>query len=343
MINLANSVLNKMIIHRVGNKYNNISSYYSDELSKIDDDSYALFFPSAFSFLEGEFELYDFWHNSKIDLNEMFSFSKEIFIDSTDFVGRSKDIASHLYEQTNAPNINGGDLAICLIEDIQFNEVTLDGIAIIKCESRVPYFNTSQKRQSYSSELFEGINLRKFDKACLILNSGSNFTVISFDKKESTNYWQRDFLSIVPVANEYNFTKDYLDICKEFVTEQLDQEYEVSKTDKIGYLNRSVDFFKHNEQFDEQAFVKQVFGDKDVIKSFKNYKEDYVSERGLELSDEFDISTAAVKKQSRIFKRVLKLDKNFDIHIHGHSELIEKGYDSKVGKSYYKIYFDEET
>jgi hypothetical protein len=50
----------------------------------------------------------------------------------------------------------------------------------------------------------------------------------------------------------------------------------------------------------------------------------------------------AVKKQQRIYKSVLKLDKNFHIYIHGNTDLIEKGVDMD-GRKYYKIYYQEES
>ncbi len=42
-------------------------------------------------------------------------------------------------------------------------------------------------------------------------------------------------------------------------------------------------------------------------------------------------------------RSVLKLDKNFHIYIHGDRELIERGYDEEKGKSFYKVYFEEES
>jgi hypothetical protein len=48
-----------------------------------------------------------------------------------------------------------------------------------------------------------------------------------------------------------------------------------------------------------------------------------------------------VKKQVRGLKSVIRLDRNFDIHIHGNRRLIEQGRDEK-GK-YYKIYYQEES
>jgi len=59
------------------------------------------------------------------------------------------------------------------------------------------------------------------------------------------------------------------------------------------------------------------------------------------MTDNFEISAQAVKKQSKIFKSVLKLDKNFHIYIHGDKELIEKGVE-KDGRKFYKIYYKEE-
>ena len=62
----------------------------------------------------------------------------------------------------------------------------------------------------------------------------------------------------------------------------------------------------------------------------------------LELEDNFKIAVQSVKKQARIFKSVLKLDKNFHVYIHGNRELIERGQDSD-GRKYYKIYYENES
>jgi hypothetical protein len=59
------------------------------------------------------------------------------------------------------------------------------------------------------------------------------------------------------------------------------------------------------------------------------------------LKDNFKISQQAVKKQARVFKSVLKLDRNFHIYIHGDRELIQQGVE-RDGRKYYKIYYNEE-
>jgi len=79
-----------------------------------------------------------------------------------------------------------------------------------------------------------------------------------------------------------------------------------------------------------------------VIESFRKYDQDYRDQNNIEIDDHFTISSHAVKKQARIFKSVLKLDKNFHIYIHGDKDLIERGVDED-GRKYYKLYYKEES
>ena len=72
------------------------------------------------------------------------------------------------------------------------------------------------------------------------------------------------------------------------------------------------------------------------------YKENYEKSREFETPENFDIHLAAVKKQAKSFKSILKLDKNFHIYIHGDKQLIEKGFDEGKSMNYYKVYFREE-
>jgi hypothetical protein len=106
-------------------------------------------------------------------------------------------------------------------------------------------------------------------------------------------------------------------------------------------LNKSVKFFKENDNFDIEEFTNEVMEYSDVIEKFNQFKSHYQEEHELEIADHFTISESAVKKQSRILKSVIKLDKNFHIYIHGDRNLIEQGEDTK-GK-FYKVYYQEEN
>jgi hypothetical protein len=155
-------------------------------------------------------------------------------------------------------------------------------------------------------------------------------------------FWKDSFLQLKPCSDDFHFTKKFLDITRNYVTKQLDEEFEVTKADKIDLLNRSVEYFKTRDNFDKQQFESEVLQDEGMIQSFRKFDTTYREQHDIPETDSFEISPQAVKKQERIFKSVLKLDKNFHIYIHGNRKLIEQGVE-KDGRKFYKIYFEEEN
>lgn len=79
-----------------------------------------------------------------------------------------------------------------------------------------------------------------------------------------------------------------------------------------------------------------------MIESFNTYKSEYDFACELAVLDRFAISEAAVKKQAKSLKSVIKLDKNFHIYVHGDRDLIEQGEDEE-GRKFYKIYYNKES
>jgi hypothetical protein len=133
-----------------------------------------------------------------------------------------------------------------------------------------------------------------------------------------------------------------LTVYKNFISEGVDKDIELTKPEKIDLLNRSIRYFKEKDRFDLDEFNSEVIGHEQGARLFMQYKSDYENRYETGIDEQFDISNAAVKKQARIYKSVLKLDRNFHIYIHGNSELIEKGVDEN-GRKFYKIYYQEES
>ena len=50
-----------------------------------------------------------------------------------------------------------------------------------------------------------------------------------------------------------------------------------------------------------------------------------------------------MKHYTRVFRDVIKLDKNFHIYVHGDNQYIKKGYDEVTGTHYYQLFFKEEN
>jgi hypothetical protein len=292
-------------------------------------------------------EFYNFsFSNGNVNLNANYQFCSSIFDVPSNLLKESVNIAKHLFEQGNHPSIKSGDLFVAL-----FNEVELDGkphevVGIFKSENPQTFIKVNQQGTDFTVDVEHGINISKLDKGCLVFNcekaEGYKVCVVdNTNRGTDAQFWKDEFLQVKPAQDNFHSTKDFLTLCKNFVTKQLPNEFEVDKTQQIDMLNRSINYFKEQDDFDVQDFTQSVIQHPEVIESFNQFKRQYETENEVEFADSFEISDAAVKKQNRVFKSVLKLDKNFHIYIHGDRNLIEKGVD-KDGRKYYKIYFDEE-
>lgn len=346
LLNFSNSKLNQLIVHFVGNK-NNAGGYELSNLivKKNNKETEALlvnYFLSPFK----NTETFKFWHESKIELNPSFSFVSDIFEGNVDFVEISQNIAKHLYECCTHPNIKQGDLFIAELSDCIYGDEVVNAIAIFKSENKDEFLQCFRKGNHYELHRLSGTNLNKVDKAAIVFNTSKNdgyrvCVIDSSNKGYEATYWKENFLKIERCADGYFYTNQFLLITKNFVTKKLEEDFEICKVDKIDLLNRSVEYFKTHESLERNKFEKEVFQETSIIEAFRNYDDNYRQVNRIEISDNFDISTIAVKKQNRVFKNVLKLDKNFHIYIHGNKELIEKGIDVD-GRRFYKIYFENE-
>lgn len=259
---------------------------------------------------------------------------------------QSKNLAIHLYNQSTHPKIKAGEFYVVYFKDCILDGETLDAIGIFKSENKDIFLEIERNNDGFEIDSKKGINIDKLDKGCLIFNTqkenGYLISVVDNINCLDAQYWKNDFLNIKPVKNEFHNTNQFLNMTKEFFTKQISQRSEINKADQIELLNRFINYFKTHERFNKQDFEQVVFNSKKIIESFQEFNEFFQKENKIKLASDFEISNQAVKKHSRAFKRVLKLDKNFHIYIHGNRDLIEQGIDEK-GRKFYKIFYEEEN
>lgn len=337
-------MISKIIVHKVGNRINQESLILSqqpldlaEEMTELLEDFFLKSFKSE--------EQYRFYSETYLVNNTVFGAVSEIFGNPTKFVEEAENIAQHLYDITENPRVQIGELFIVYFEgEENADGHKIDSIGIFKTENKNPFLKIFPQGETFDIEKDYGIGLSKLDKGALIYNSskesGYAVSVVDNNKNGDADYWFENFLKVKQRDDEYFHTQETLSVYKEFITKQLPQEFEVSKADQADFLNKSINFFKEKESFDYEEFTQEVLEDKNVIESFSNFKSDYEQEMQVSISEDFAISEAAVKKQSRGFKSVIKLDKNFHIYVHGDRKMIETGQDEK-GK-YYRLYFEEE-
>lgn len=344
MIEFTTVELSKLTTHQVGNKLRDEGIKFSSQEIAVDTETRNLLLKHFLSPFDG-IEEYNFTHSSELTLNPAYVFIKRIFSNVADFQQNSIDLAKHLYEKSTHPKVNGGELSICLLENCIVNGIQASGIGLFKSEVKDTFLKFEPTDKAFNIVHQKGVNIKKLDKGGIVFNleeeKGYKIFIIDSNKSKETQYWKDEFLNIEPTANNYHFTKNFLSITKDFVTKQLEHS-SVAKPDRIDILNRSVDYFKQNESFEKADFEKIVFKDQQIIDSFREFNEIYNEHKEIQLSDSFEISSQAVKKQSKAFKSVLKLDRNFDIYIHGDRNLIEKGTE-KDGRKFYKIYYQDEA
>ena len=340
--------LQQVIVHKVGNPSRGEDLKLSINPLTLNDDIVrgllTRYFLSAFN----ENELYRFTHLSDVEMNEVYRYVRAIFEDRDSFIQQSALLAQFLYSKSTHVKVKEGELYVVLFDEVPFENEFIRAVGIFKSETKETFLKVFQHGQSWEVIQEEGVNINKLDKGCLIFNTatadGYKVSVVdATNKQNDAQYWVTDFLQVEPYADSYHHTDKYLSLCKNFITNEYPEKFDVSKSDQIDMLNRSMEYFKTKEQFSLQEFATEVIHHQEVVDTFMDYKKNFESSKNFEIEDEFAIHVSAVKKQQRVFKTVLKLDKNFHIYIHGRRDLIEKGVDEMTGKKYYKIYFDEES
>jgi len=350
MISYFEASLAELSIHRIGNKTQDEFYVLSEESLVIKDEQLKnLLLQYFLSPYEKVNEIYRFFHpNDDLNLNEVFHFAAAIFEKGESFHENTQQLAKYLYEISSHPKIKAGELYIAYFENVQIEGELLDAIGIFKSETKETYLKVYPEHAGFGlSYEEEAINISKLDKGCLIFNTEKDegFKVAVIDQTNRSAeavYWKDEFLKLKIRNDNYNQTSAVLGVYKNFVTQKLDEDFEISKADKIDLLNKSMKYFKEKESFDLDEFSNEVIANAEGIESFKSFKKSYEEEFDTPIADTFDISGAAVKKQAKTYKSVLKLDKNFHIYIHGDKELIEKGFDDDKSMNYYKVYFKEE-
>lgn len=338
--------IEQIIVHKVGNKVADEALLLSEQALEADDILADILCKYFLSGIKSE-EYYRLQHDIELPMNEVYTCVKRIFSETASFIEQSAHLARHLYLQSTHPKVKGGEFYVVYFKEMVLDGRSMDAVGLFKSENRDTFLEVSQSFSGIGLESREGININKLDKGCIIFNTeaerGYVLSIVdNTNKGTEAQYWKDLFLSVSVLNNDFHQTNQFLGLTKQFVTKQLQEDFEVTRADQIDLLNRSVEYFKTHNSFDKDEFEQEVFGDEQVIRSFRQFDQQYRNENEMDISDGFEINAQAVRKQARVFKSVLKLDKNFHIYIHGNRELIEQGVDEN-GRKFYKIYYEEEN
>ncbi len=348
MVDYSAININRLIIHKVGNKKKEIENQISKGLFNVSEDLSTSLINYFFTPFAKQIEVSKLHHHSDLELNDIYNYSKKIFNNGGSFQSVSIDILSHLYEQSEHPHIKIGEVLIVHFSDIIFDDVLTDAIGIFKIERKQNFFKFSNSNKSLGINLNEGVSSKKMDKGCLIINVEQNdgFRVLSLDNNNyDTEYWKNKFLKLKYVKDFNYHTSQYVDFVKSFSTDIV--ESDKGKDEQIAFLNKSMNYLSNNEEFDINEFATEIFDEPSMKQEFFDYKKSFEREQETEVQDSFQISQNSVKSKKRSIKSLIKLDTNIQIKLDSNDpetnqQFIEKGFDEIRGMKYYKVFYNSE-
>jgi len=349
MIKRNKASIPKLIIHKIGNKFNDTRNLFSEKEVVFDEDSYKLMLPFLLKPFVNVVEAFRFHHHADVNMNEVFNYCKNIFQDEDSFVEVSKNIVKHLYEQSNSAQIKTGDVIIALFEDIEYNDVITSAIGVFKIENKINFFQTFIDNSNIDVLVQQGISTKKVDKGCLIVNytNDDGYVVLSVDNNNyDAQYWIKNFLNIKYADDKNNHTKIYMEMCKDFSEEVLKTDY--GTQEHSHFLAKTVDYLKENDTVNIHDFKEEVFEEEKQREEFDAYKKVFESDKDVLVRNQFHVSEVVVKKQKQKMKTEIKLDTNIHIKLDieapdASSEYLELGYDEEKKMKYYKVFFNEEV
>ncbi len=348
MIKRTRAVISKMIIHKVGNKFNEAVNVFSEQELTFDKDSYEMIFPYLLKPFANVAQSYRFNHHANVDLNEMNSYASQIFEDPSCFTEMSKHVVTHLYEQSNSAQIKTGDVLVAYIEELEYKDNLVNAIGVFKIENKSSFFQTYMEEDVFDVYVQEGISPTKLDKGCLILNTADTEgkVILSVDNNNyDAQYWTKHFLNVKFADDSNQHTQNYISLCKDFSEEVIKEDF--GNHEKNKFLAKTVDYFKENETITVDDFKDEVFEIEDQKDKFEDYKKQFETLNDVLIRNTFDVADVVVKKEKTKMKTDIKLDTRIHIKVDVDSpdaaeEYMEKGYDEEKKMKYYKVYFNEE-
>ncbi len=340
--------LRRLAITWVGNKNRN-EGISVPKHTLVPPDAYAEELLTA-AFLrpfEKSEEFFYFFHEEDVSNHAVFQSCLTIFQNPEQIHEEAGKLTQLLYLHSELPKISGGEFFVAYFENLMLQDEPVSALALVKIQTKDPYLRTERSPETFTLNVAEGITLDKLEVAALVFNldETEGFRICAIDsvsKRDEHSFWKDGFLRLRPIEDNYFNTRHYINLSSEFITQKMPYKFGLDRTDQIDLLNRTALYFKENEAFELEDYSDTLFPEQEQQEAFREFRDEYAKAYAIPLESQFDISNQAFKKEFKVLKSVIKLDKNFHIYVHGRRDLIERGFDEEKGKKYYKVWFDDE-
>ncbi len=349
MINLYPTQIESLSIHKVGNKSRNENALFSKTPYTLNDELAGVLKEYFFKpFREKEENYFQFSNEVDVEFNPLFKIVSDLFENTDTFHESSKKITAHLYEQSQHPHIKSGEVFITYLSDAVLDNEKVNAIGIFKSELKHDFIQFKEQESNLEMILKQGVNVNKLDKGCLIFNKNKEegYKILSVDSNRyDAKYWLENFLGVAALTDDNFFTKKYLKFCQNFAKDVVLPVED--KKEEVLFMNRAVNHFAKNDEFEESTFLNEVIENPELIPEFKHYKVEKGPKYSIEDVSTFPIANKAVSDARKKIKNTINLDTNIQIKLdfinpESADKFVEKGWDEEKQMYYYLVYFNNE-
>lgn len=345
MIDITALRIRELSVHWVGNLLRNEGVNFSSSVQ----ETHAQDFLSLVQFLFGNLQrlnLYEFTHSVDKSLNTLFSLTTAISSSSRTVSQVSADIAKHLYSVSDHPRVKAGNLFVGIFDSIKIDGKSCPVLGIFKSEAVDNFIKVNIANGKSSITVDHGASLTSLDKLALIPlppKGKPKHIYAGCVRGEEAVYWTERFLQLKPTHSAKADTMQYLEICRAFAK---DGETDIHDSERLVFLNRSLQFFENSEQYDEVNFAS-VFTSKTQEQEFRRFKEERENTNQWAIPQQFQIEKGVVRKERTKFQKNIRLDSNIEIRLgfKDHEEMkkrVEHGFDPQRKMAFYKLYYSTE-
>jgi hypothetical protein len=237
---IGESRVERLVVHRVGNQARGENLQLSERATSVDEEVSALILGGYLKGIVSDQKKYQFFHESDLNLNELYHYSRQFFRGELDFLALSQRIARHLYARSQHPNIIPGDLLVILFSGLSDGETSQRALGVFKSEIRDDFLTLIDSGDVIDIRHASGINPKLIDKGALLLENGPY--VYAVDRLgHQTKFWLEDFLKAMRVPDSSSSSKLVTSVLEQLSEEIEDPDVQARFKDEVLTLCQSED------------------------------------------------------------------------------------------------------
>ncbi len=150
MIDIIKCDLKFVAAHLVGNKNEDENIVFSSSVMDISKESLRVSLLQYFLPPFKSDEYFSLYHDSDLNLNEVYSYISRIFDNSEQLYEQSVNLAKHLYNQSTHPKIKGGEFYTVYFKDCILDGATVDAVGLFKSENKDTFLKVLNKDGNFN-------------------------------------------------------------------------------------------------------------------------------------------------------------------------------------------------